>query len=274
MRTVTRGLEELSRITHIPILDFRQVLRHPISVVCTAQNVSEARDQYLNASIHSDARGAALVRWNELSLVQAETAQTLSQVIAAYTMAPDNSKAQEVAIEKWISLCESFADMQNLYEQTHVNTESFFIKWMSFCTSSHQFREIEKRCFNDQVRVGLFRKWNELLLKRVEEAQTIDAIQHVYYDIPNFAEAWSVAVKKWNKFIFEAIETAQNLEQLEAVNLDIPFNSTEASIALEMKGVGFCITLEEIAGWYRDVCITQQGREACLRKMCEIYFAT
>ena len=125
-----KDLQALSKQTGIPEYRFKEALGIPLEP-CAATTVDEAAEAYHDTPEDSEAEGAALQRWHELSLAAVRAVTTFTEAQEVYSSAPTNSKAQQVALEKMaeFSLAEVRAattvdEAMEAYDKTLENSEA------------------------------------------------------------------------------------------------------------------------------------------------------
>ncbi len=94
-----KDLEALSQKTGIPIVSFKEALSISLEP-CLATTVDEAKKAYAHTSIGSEAKKAALAKWNELSMKEVNSATTVDEAKKAYNRAPGGSETEEAALRR------------------------------------------------------------------------------------------------------------------------------------------------------------------------------
>jgi hypothetical protein len=104
----------LSKETGIHLWMLKEACYLPLDG-CNATTAEEAKQAFEYKPRFSEAKQAAWLKWNELSLKQAREAVTEEEVLAAFAVSPRLSKAQQVALIKLAKLAKTFLKALHVY---------------------------------------------------------------------------------------------------------------------------------------------------------------
>jgi len=164
-----------------------------------AVNVKKAREIYNTTPSHSEANRRALAKWEELTLKMTQEAATIEEIIEAYTTAPLIGEAGRLALAKWVDLCSTIEEAKRAYRAISVGTKSYrpaLMRWLSLCYTIEDVKEAYVTISPDEEdRELVLAKWEELALKMIQEAKTVEEVTAVYDNLPSSgskADRWAI----------------------------------------------------------------------------------
>ncbi len=89
----------------------------------TCTTAEEAREVYDHTRDHSDIESETDARWTDLSRQEVEAAADLDQALKAFFDSPGDSDVEEDALRKWLSFCTTSEQLRELLENVHEGSD-------------------------------------------------------------------------------------------------------------------------------------------------------
>ena len=137
--------------------------------ISLCQNTDEIKKVSLYTTDRENQR-LALTKWKELAKQEIDQAQEFPDMSYLYGNLPDDNKIISSAILKWISLCIFYQDAKEVYSNIPSD-------------------------YGEEKQIA-FDKWNDLALKEIEQAQTLEAVKEIYNNTPENSSSREAAYKK------------------------------------------------------------------------------
>ena len=155
--------------------------------------IDKAAEAYTLAPSRSKAEKLAIERWISLCT-------TIDEIKEVYYATPASSEFERLAIEKWINLCATITEVQEVYDvaSDRGEVERLAIeKWVSFCTTIDEIKEVYDATHDrSPFEYLVLEKLNELSLVAINNITTIAEATGAYSLVPNESEVRKLIIRK------------------------------------------------------------------------------
>ncbi len=170
--------------------------------------------------------------------------ETLGDARLVYSSAPENSKVRMQALKKFSKLAKRAEDIQSIFSldfycKEEVNKQEkklLMEKWISFIATTDEIRTLLDGYANRQDpefhSLALI-KANELLLKELKRASTIEQFISIYEDTYADSNVKKLAFKKWNELAKELFRSVTNQKKAEAFYMLVPREFADRKLVVE-----------------------------------------
>ncbi|MBL7057864.1 hypothetical protein ISS03_00860 [Patescibacteria group bacterium] len=184
------------------------------SILCTTMlSALEVRDtlEYVRKDL-VEIRQMLLDRWSLLSTNEAQAANSKEEAFNAFCDAPKNTPSEKLALEKWLSFCETVDDFEEVLPKTSEYPELQIEALSKICELTKDTKKLESLfCTTDK-------KHRDIVLKRwCSLITTTREIQFILTKcVPLTAEEMEIVTKRWNELSLSAVHASTSIGSIRA----------------------------------------------------------
>lgn len=242
--------------------------------------IDQQKKEALYVSNKGESSKLDLKEWNEQSLKEVESSQTIEEIKKAYEDAPKGSQASLAASDKWISLCQTAKELKEANsffpESSEARTKTFE-KWKELSAKEiEQAQTIQdaKNAYENapedsDLKNTIYNKWNELSLKEVDQIKTAQDAKNAYENAPKGSQAKTKILEKWKELSTKEIEQVSNIPDMRNLFNNLPDDNELKNQAIT-KWISFCQSVAEIKEVYLNSLSKSEPQRSALVKWKEL----
>jgi len=111
--------------------------------------------------------------------------------------------------------------------------ELAFKKWIDLCTTLEELSEAFNAMSNNAIRYLVFDKWDEMGIKMVDEATSVEECRQLYQLVPENGGAEGLLLAKWKDLAVEMVQESLTIEEAKAAYYASPDYGEAKKLAVE-----------------------------------------
>ena len=239
-----KDLTAISQKTGIPLSELQEAIGHSISVEANPYKIltiPEIKKLFEKNKDYPRTRDRLIKQWDELSLIEINSANQLPKAIYAYFNLCPYSEIRHIAVDQITSLCKNFDHFNHVKCSSITINDNFLSKWIKICQNEQEARTVYfciKKAGN--LKEIAYNKWITLAQGKIN-TDNFNDIKLIYEQtfenkIPDLPD----------KAINRLIELCQNNSLIMDVYHLLPNHCFETKKILFNKGVEVSTTIDEL----------------------------
>lgn len=209
---------EIAVRNKIPVWQFEIALRLRPLIKCLAQEAKIAAEEYKKSLKNTEEAMAAMLRWDELTMVLAKAARSLPEIRSAYEISPKGSRPHKFSLEKWVGYIEAII---NSLTATPEDCKAAY-------HDSPNMRGLKEK---------ILTRWNEISILRASRATTREMAKDACLGSPKTGEARRVGLHKWISLCDKEAEIMEVVKLLEKDSEEDPNCPIRNAAILRVIGI-------------------------------------
>jgi len=145
---------------------------------------------------------AILERWEKRSAQEIAHATNINEAKAAFESTPNDTETEKIGFKGWLNFCNNEEEAREAYEEVSdlENSELIILainRWLLFCEDLSEIETLYSTVpDDDEIEYVVLARWNEVAVKKVQQATSVDELKKIFNSAPNGWSAKELAVRR------------------------------------------------------------------------------